>query len=355
MAAALQHPIASLSQPLAEPDWQQQLTQLNQQPIGATERLDWMLVMREKLFGNEQGTVLASANLDDEAQLNLMIALAQKLCDWPLVIYLREQADNRFGCSFFATDNRAALAEAYHQQGQLSEAAQCIRRCLLVDCQQPQLAQYYGQLRQAAANSLFAPQDMQAGAIMLTPMTRYHLESFCWAYADPQISEQCNLPAFDSDEHWLNWLATSEQGDGKHLFAVTHREWGLIGSVSLEVLNGVGFFYYWLGADFQGYGFGPQAVELLLDLGAIYLGMSCCYAKVYAHNTPSHKGMSKLGFRQLPFSVEPPYDNEVLYYLGADKSEQTLFEELEQLFNDQQCSLQLTGALARHLGLGDDH
>ena len=43
------------------------------------------------------------------------------------------------------------------------------------------------------------------------------------------------------------------------------REWGFVGSVSLVMHGEVGFFYYWIGRDFQGYGIGPEAVQLLLQ------------------------------------------------------------------------------------------
>jgi RimJ/RimL family protein N-acetyltransferase len=328
-----------------ESNWPQQLSQLNQQAIVAADRLHWMQVMREKLFGDGQGGELA--DLDDDSIAQPMIELAERLCDWPMAVYLREQIDPQVAQTDFAIDNKSGLAEAYHQQGLLAEAGQCIRSCLLTHYQQPRLAQYYWQLQRELSDGPFTPEDLQAGSLMLTPMTEYHLSSFCWVYADPQIGELCNLPDFDNDQHWLHWLAEAQTEPNKTLFVVVHREWGLIGSVSLEVYGGVGFFYYWLGADFQGHGFGPQAVALLLNAGANCLGLRCCYAKVFDHNTPSQKAMRKLGFRLLPFAVAAPYDDERVYYLGPDKAEQVLFAELEQLFVAQDSCLRLVGTITR--------
>ncbi|NQZ08008.1 MAG: GNAT family N-acetyltransferase [Algicola sp.] len=356
MAAALQQPIDSQPEHAGEAqaeacleaveiDWQQQLSQLCQQPVKASDRLHWMLVMREKLFGDE------SSNLDDHQIADLMLELAERLCDWPVVIYLREYADDHKDHGHYIVQNKLKLAGAYHQQGLLLEAAECIRNGLLVHYQQSELAQYHWQLQQALNTGLFAPQDLQAGPLILTPLSDYHLSAFCWVYADPKISQLCNLPEFENNDHWLNWLANDQTHKNKYLFAVIHREWGFIGSVSLEVFDGIGFFYYWLGVDFQGHGFGPQAVDLLLNLGDNCLGLNCCYAKVYEHNTPSQKAMEKLGFKRLPFAVEAPYDNELLYYLGPDKPEQTLFAELDWLFAAQDSDTRLVGALAWRLGL----
>ncbi|MCJ8273035.1 MAG: GNAT family N-acetyltransferase [Psychrosphaera sp.] len=355
MAAALQQPIDSqpekVNEAQAEPclktveaDWQQQLSQLGQQSIEPGDRLHWMLLMREKFFADEP------INPDNDTMLDLMIELAERLCDWPMVIQLRECLDNRIGFSDQAVQNTIKLASAYHQLGLLVEAADCIRSGLLVHYQQAELAQYYWQLQQTLNNAPFAPQDLQAGPLILTSLSDYHLSAFCWAYADPKISQLCNLPEFENDDHWLNWLANDQAQKHKYLFAVNHREWGFIGAVSLEVFDGIGFFYYWLGVDFQGHGFGPQAVDLLLNLAANCLGLHCCYAKVYDHNTPSQTAMEKLGFKRLPFAVEAPYDNEFLYYLGPDKPEQTLFAELDWLFAAQQSDTQLVGALASRMG-----
>ena len=78
---------------------------------------------------------------------------------------------------------------------------------------------------------------------------------------------------------------------------------------------------------------------------------NCCYAKVFDDNTRSRKGLEKLGFRQLPFVVAPPNESEVIYYLGADKSESVLFGGLEQLFAAQQADIRLTGIIDWQLGL----
>lgn len=338
MAAALQQqsPVDTSLQQL------HQLQQLDSQPIAPSERLHWMQVLRELCCDQSQPLILTHVNA-----INTLIALAERLCDWPMVIHLRQQLMPLVAYSDYAIDNQSGLAEAYHQQGRLSEAADCIRSCVLCHYQQSRLAQYYWQLQQELSSGPFSPDDLRGGELTLTPLTEYHLSSFCWAYADPSIGQLCNLPEFVDDQHWLHWLADNQAESNKGVFALMHQQWGFIGSLCLEVFNGIGFFYYWLGADFQGYGFGPQALDILLAAGAKRLDMRCCYAKAYQHNEASQKAMKKLGFVEQPFTFESPHDNEIMYYLGPYKPDQAMITELEYLFNAQDSYLRLTGLWLR--------
>ena len=186
---------------------------------------------------------------------------------------------------------------------------------------------------------------------MLVPMSEQHLEVFSWVYDHQSIAHLCNLPEFECDQHWLNWLHSCQANEHVYLFAIMHPQWGFIGSVSLELFNGVGYFYFWLGLDFQRQGFGPKAVDRLFSIGCDHLGLRCCYAKVYDYNQPSQKAMVKLGFKRLPVTLQPPADNEWLYHCGPDKSAQQIVSELEQMFVDQCSGDQLADALAWRMGL----
>ncbi|ASA57323.1 GNAT family N-acetyltransferase [Vibrio gazogenes] len=184
------------------------------------------------------------------------------------------------------------------------------------------------------------------GELTLTLLEPHHIDSYRWAYtkqrdANKSVATLCNLPKFHNDDEWRNWLHTCRRYPNHYLYAVIHQEWGFIGSVCLEVFNGTGFFYYWLGEDFQGYGFGPQAVTILLKMGEQQKGMRCCYAKVYDHNLPSQKALTKIGFTALPIQVSSADNNEKWYYFGPDKTERQWRNELRKLIADMGSDYQI--------------
>ena len=121
--------------------------------------------------------------------------------------------------------------------------------------------------------------------------------------------------------------------------------------MGLEISKGVGFFYYWLGKDFQGHGYGPQAVAIMLDWARRYLGLRRCYATAYKDNIPSQKAMGKIGFRPLPLKVVLPdnqdYEEDVFYW-GNHQSDRASFSEINRFFSDRDFEGQVVPLASRH-------
>ncbi|MGE5491197.1 MAG: GNAT family N-acetyltransferase [Actinomycetota bacterium] len=166
--------------------------------------------------------------------------------------------------------------------------------------------------------------------LLLEPMGHHHLSDFAWQYYDPTIAERCCLPAFQTDAQWHDWLDNIYRSGDQWIGAVIHRKWGFIGSVSLIMHGGIGFFYYWFGPDFQGQGYGPRAVRLLLATAAERHGLHTCYAKVYDYNTPSRRALEKLGFEDIQVSAAAP-DDEMFYRRGPAADRGRIAEELHWL------------------------
>lgn len=167
--------------------------------------------------------------------------------------------------------------------------------------------------------------------LLLEPLGHHHLPDFAWQYHDPAIAERCCLPSFGSDQQWHCWLKDSQRFGDQWTGAVIHREWGFIGSVSLILHGGLGFFYYWFGPDFQGQGFGPRAVGLLLAAAQERYGLHTCYAKVFDDNLPSRRALEKLGFEDIGVSAIAPDDKEIFYRRGAAVERRRMAEELHWL------------------------
>ena len=305
-------------------------------PLNATKH--WMWKIREQLFGlnSTSGQSTEQHNnrpnpvaLDSHDLMTMMIDFSERINDWPVVIYLRTKQARLLHHKDLVNENKAALARAYHQQGMLVEARH-LQSCLVVD--DPQLKQDYCQLQREMAAQPFASADLQNSSMIITPLTAKDLNAFALAFSDLKIAKLCGLPVFNPDQLWLDWLAKCQAEPNKYIFALNHRTWGLIGSVSLQIYDGVGFFYLWLGVDFQGEGDGPQALDLLLHFASMLLGMSTCYGKVHHQSVRTQKAMQKTGFLRLPFVRVALHENETLYYWGNDKSDPLKFVELSQLF-----------------------
>jgi RimJ/RimL family protein N-acetyltransferase len=173
--------------------------------------------------------------------------------------------------------------------------------------------------------------DHGDGELSLEPLGFHHLSDFAWQYHDPAVAELCCLPTFPGDDQWREWLADIYRMGDQRIYAVMHATLGFVGNVSLIQHGGLGFFYYWLGPDFQGRGLGPRAVALLLAQAEEAWGLECCYAKVYEHNAHSRRALEKLGFEELGIAAVSPNDDEVFYRRGEPAARERIVGELHWL------------------------
>ncbi len=321
--------------------WQRLL--LPQHAIVEEERLEWMMRFRQCM----EALNVAQASAKEACQQTITMTKKQRddllhqaryLCDWYGVITLLEwwQQHDDWECRDYCYYIHACLLTGELVKGQLALDKGMMRfsgDASLLKLSQ-QLLQFYQQLP-------FPLSACEQDSFRIIPMMSEHRSDFCWQYADPEIARRCNLPSFVNDDDWLNWYWQSVSDPDRRLFAVIDKQYGFVGSLSLEIYRGVGYFYYWFGSDFQGQGLGPKTVVFLLNLAQEYLGMHCCYAKVFDYNVPSQKALSKMGFETLPFNVQPPFENEWFYHLGPEKSEQRLYEELAQLLEDMNSVVEL--------------
>ncbi|MBE7383701.1 MAG: GNAT family N-acetyltransferase [Leptolyngbya sp. SIO1E4] len=324
--------------------WHQTLKTLCQRPINAQQRHYYLTFLRKKLFPNPNPennhtfiTILPTTTI------LLLIKACQHLKDWPLIIHCCEEYQNRLNravtnpLSRHSLNNLHLLSQAYQHLGLYDLAQHTLQQAINHSGQPPQpLLDAYQQLQKQTTALPNGIDTLQVDPLILTPLQSHHEDNFRWQYADPTIAELCNLPDFnqDDEEDWQQWLRTNQTA-AKHLFAVNHRHWGFIGSVGLEHFKDVGFFHYWLGKDFRGQGYGPQAVTILLDWARRYLGLRCCYATTYRDNIPSRKALAKIGFQPIPLKVilpdSPDYEED-LFYRGNHQSDRTLFSEISRLF-----------------------
>lgn len=344
------HQAAPDWQKVSAPKWQQTLMALSDSAIEGKDRLYWMLTFRDWIAVNlnQNGcenelllTELAANEPSHNEQhlicLSLMNQLAYRLCDWPLMIdifkYLSVFRPTEKPSDFTEQVMVEVLhcAVAYWQLGQLETSLKFLSDYMPHFDETSALHQFYQQVSRDIDANHFSLSCKDNDELFICPLEEQHLSSFTWVYQDTQIAKLCNLPVFGDDEQWYQWLDNDQVNANKHVFAVNHLHWGFIGVVSIEVHDGVGFFYYWLGQDFQGGGLGPQAVNLLLEIAQQHMDMRCCYAKVFKDNIASQKAMGKMGFNPVPFGIDKPNDDQMYFYRGGVKQLEPWLQELVDL------------------------
>lgn len=271
-----------------------------------------------------------------------LFALACDWDDWPLAIQVGETLAQRGALPDSVVP---ALAQAYWQLGKGDAALRRLYPHLVAAPQDEQAYRLHADVHAwcgfRESLGLDGPIVSPDDALCLEPLGGHHLRDFAWQYQDPSIARLCCLPAFDSDRAWLDWLHETYGYGDQLLFAVLHREWGFVGVVSLILHRGAGFFYYWVGPDFQGQGIGPAAVSLMLQLGQSAYGMHACYAKAFADNYPSRRGLRKLGFAPMAIEPDPPHAHERFYRWGDVTPPSRAIRELALLLQDMGSELRL--------------
>jgi RimJ/RimL family protein N-acetyltransferase len=271
--------------------------------------------------------------------------LLAEWADWPLLLAVAgdpgEDDDRPEGVS-------RLVAIARFRSGDAATAMALCRRALLLRPDAAWAVELHRACRDWQAFLDRVP-PIEDGTLRLEPLGHHHCADVAWQYWHPDIARLCCLPTFRDDEAWHRWLDECWGYGDQRLYAVLHRDWGFVGSVSLTMHDDLGFFYYWIGRDFQGQGLGPAAVRLLLADAFEHRGMRACYAKVFEDNAPSRRALARLGFEALDFRPAPPGDDELLYRLGPPQERWHSAEALRGLFarmgSDTRVAVPSPGAL----------
>ncbi|MCM2493861.1 GNAT family N-acetyltransferase [Burkholderia glumae] len=317
---------------LSEHDWQaaalvRHLPELLRQAptLDAARRLPW-------LIGLQRGWQRDRDALDPDAR-RALLELACRWANWPLAIAVGESL-----VPVHRLDEAASrfLRDAYLAMGHIEAAIDLAVSMQLAYPARREHAEAYRQLvawrewrhRNTLPVGEVAHED---DPLRLEPLGHQHIDDFGWQYYDPEIAKRCCLPRFEHAGAWHDWLDQSYAHGDQQLFAVMHRQWGCIGCVGLIQHRDVGLFYYWIGRDFQGYGFGPGAAAQLLAAAHRHAGMRCCYAKVYDYNQPSRSALLKIGFADTGLRAAAPHDDQLFYRIGEPDSDARVALEVHTL------------------------
>lgn len=304
--------------------------------LSACARTSWLAGMRE---------VARRAWALPAGMRDVWTTLLAEWADWPLLLAVA--GDPGEGDDRPEWVSRL-VAIARFRSGDPAAAMALCRRALLLRPDAAWAVELHRACREWQAFLDRVP-PIEDGTLRLEPLGHHHCADVAWQYWDPDIARLCCLPTFRDDEAWHRWLDECWSCGDQRLYAVLHRDWGFVGSVSLTMHDDLGFFYYWIGRDFQGQGLGPAAVRLLLADACEHRGMRACYAKVFEDNAPSRRALARLGFEALDFRPPPPGDDELLYRLGPPQGRWDSAEALRGLFarmgSDTRVAVPLPGTL----------
>ena len=283
-------------------------------------RIAWLTRLRDAARHAWAAPVIVSETL---------LRLANAWCDWQLLLTTAERLETAGELPAWAGP---LMVNAHLRLGASQTALARCRRLALLHPQDRWAGDMYVALQRWIGFLDQVAPPVVGDGLRLEPMGHHHLQDFARQYYDPAIAERCCLPTFADDAQWHRWLDQCWAYGDQRMYAVIHSDWGFIGSVSLILRGGIGFFYYWLGRDFQGHGLGPAAARLLLEDAQRNCAMSACYAKVFEDNTPSRRALEKLGFEALDFRPAPPNADEMFYRLGSAQQRKRSVEELRTMF-----------------------
>ncbi len=300
------------------------------------QRIPWLIRLRQAAHDGWAVSMTVRESL---------LSLASDWCDWPLLKMLGERLE--------AIGQLPEWAEPSMVQAclKLGDPEAALLRCRSLALRYPQeqwILDTYGMLQSWIDFADRIAPPIISETLRLEPMGHHHVDDFSCQYYDPDIAERCCLPAFANETEWHQWLDQCWSYGDQRLYAVIHPDWGFIGSVSLILHDGIGFFYYWLGRDFQGNGIGPEAAQLLLDDAQRHYRMRACYAKAFVDNRPSHRALEKVGFSMLDFQCLPSNETERFYRLGESQSRERNITELRTLFEQMGSEIRVAVPFSTH-------
>jgi RimJ/RimL family protein N-acetyltransferase len=171
-------------------------------------------------------------------------------------------------------------------------------------------------MQRHAACRGYQPRCANAAGLRLEPLGLEHAASLLYQYRDEQIGILTRLPALATDEQAQAWILEQHEQADNLSFAVMHEHWGFTGCVSIHCAGDSGYFYFWIGTDFQDLGIGQAAATLLFEMLA-GRGLRHVFTSANENNRRSLHALGRLGFAILPVRAREPDQHLVFLHRGC--------------------------------------
>jgi type IV secretion system protein VirD4 len=226
------------------------------------------------------------------------------------------------------------LAEAEHLTGRLPEAIAAMRQAMAQQHDsafEHALEDLEDRRRRQDANVWFHREAAATEELRLEPLASHHAPAMLQQFRDRQLAAQTMLPALTALADTEAWIAAQSAQPGRMTCAVMHRDWGLVGAVSLYAQGGAGLFYFWIGPDHQGRGYGVAAATTLLMMAQDHAGIHDFFAASGNRNAQANAALDRIGFRTLDASIATPNGAFGFHYIGEEADDQPLRPRLAAL------------------------
>jgi RimJ/RimL family protein N-acetyltransferase len=218
------------------------------------------------------------------------------------------------------------LAWCYQKTGQTAQALRVLEETALTEARQTLTER----LERWQERGWTLAESGTPATLALEPLDECHGEDFALQYRDPNIGIMTRLPELKAGDEFQKWLADELQESGRFTYAVMHRYWGFVGVANLSQVGDSGYFYFWIGADFQNLGMGQIAAQLLF-VNAQSLGTRTLFTSAFRDNHRSQYALEKVGFEKLAIRAQEPDDDLIFYGIALSGEEARKDLNLEKL------------------------
>ncbi len=285
----------------------------------------------------------APEEVNSETSIADCMLISNDLNTWPLTLYMQSNLNEAHPQKAQGPRIQLAAAEAAFQMGYLEVSEGFLRHILLTQPNNSESSQLHHLVNDWSLfcyeKGIQEPIFVGNDTLHLQLLGHHHASSFLSIYTQ-QTSYLCRLPVFQDIREWHSWLWEKHADNTELIFAVTHKILGLIGVVSVVLSDDSGFFYYWIGEEFRGQGYGPLAVSMMLDEVSCRWGINTYYAKAFEFNQASLSGLEKLGFQKLDIRAAAPNHDELFFRRGPAQNEQLALEKMRKFYDCIGCNKQ---------------
>ncbi len=307
------------------------LPALLQMPLNLTaaERLHWIDALSRVWDG------YFPVGEDVEFAVNVA-RFAMRLSAWGLAVRCFSSLS---ACALHTAAIQYDLALCHYSVENIDEALRAAHRASALDPDNPHFQQLEQQLHEWSAYCNAAHCYDSAlcrdGDLSIHPFGLHQTAAAMFQLRDANITVQTGLPAWKDQDEFSAWVMKRQVADNEACFAVVHAIYGFVGIVSLQWKDDKGYFYFWIGADYQNRCFGSRAARLMFNMAEEKLGIAQVYTCAFRDNTRSRRALGKLGFAMLPFDAKEPDQDAVFYRRAAATTPgDAVLKELTGLLRD---------------------
>ncbi|GAA4348434.1 hypothetical protein GCM10023165_34240 [Variovorax defluvii] len=159
--------------------------------------------------------------------------------------------------------------------------------------------------RVARASDPWQAPIIGSDGLRLEPMHVEHAAALAWQYRDPAIAARTLLPPLEEWDAAEAWIEHRRSYSNVVPYVLLHREHGLLGSTEITVSGTEAFLCIWIGADWQGRGYGRRMTAMACE-HAFRCGIEVMLTAAFDDNVASLRTLRGYGFGDVAIRAAHP-------------------------------------------------